>query len=205
MAQYFDNVKELAHEDLAVRFTLGGTAYSLRSDRGVFSKDSLDDGSRLLLETILQADLGDRLLDVGCGIGPIGLILAKADPRRHVDLSDVNLRALACAKANAISLGVAAQVEIIPSDVYTSISHLYDTIVSNPPIRAGKKVTYRIYDEAPLHLVNGGKLIIVIRRQQGADSVYAHLSSLFNKVEILDRHKGYVVIAATKEEQTHND
>jgi 16S rRNA (guanine1207-N2)-methyltransferase len=61
----------------------------------------------------------------------------------------VNLRALACAQANAKTLGVASQVEIITSDVYTSISHLYDTIVSNPPIRAGKKVTYRIYDEAP--------------------------------------------------------
>jgi 16S rRNA (guanine1207-N2)-methyltransferase len=203
MAQYFDNVEGLAHEDLVVHCVVGGNTYSLKSDRGVFSKDSLDDGTRLLLETILQADLGTRLLDVGCGIGPIGLILAKADPKRHVDLSDVNLRALACAQANAKTLGVASQVEIITSDVYTSISHLYDTIVSNPPIRAGKKVTYRIYDEAPSHLVDGGKLIIVIRRQQGADSVYQHLLSLFNKVEILDRHKGYVIIAATKE-HTHN-
>ncbi|MFA6619882.1 MAG: methyltransferase [Bacilli bacterium] len=203
MGQYFDNVEGLAHEDIVVHCVVGGQTYSLKSDRGVFSKDSLDDGTRFLLETILQADLGDRLLDVGCGIGPIGLILAKADPKRHVDLSDVNLRALVCAQENAKLLGVASQIEIITSDVYTSISHLYDTIVSNPPIRAGKKVTYRIYDEALSHLVDGGKLIIVIRRQQGADSVYAHLLSLFNKVEILGRHKGYVVIAATKE-HTHN-
>jgi 16S rRNA (guanine1207-N2)-methyltransferase len=87
MAQYFDNVEGLAHEDLVVHCVVGGVSYSLKSDRGVFSKDSLDDGTRFLLETILQADLGTRLLDVGCGIGPIGLILAKADPKRHVDLS----------------------------------------------------------------------------------------------------------------------
>src|SRR5574344_1640826 len=199
MPQYFDNVEGLGHQNLTLHFTLKGESYSLKSDRGVFSKDSLDDGTRYLLETILQADLGTHLLDVGCGIGPIGLILAKADPKRHVTLSDVNLRALDLAKANAESLGVAAQVEIIPSDVYTSISHPYDTIVSNPPIRAGKKVTYRIYDEAPSHLVEGGRLIVVIRRQQGAESVLSHLQSLFNnKVEILDRHKGYYVIAATK-------
>jgi 16S rRNA (guanine1207-N2)-methyltransferase len=198
MPQYFDNVEDLGHKDITLHCTVKGVDYSFKSDRGVFSKDSLDDGTRLLLETILQADLGTHLLDVGCGIGPIGLILAKADPKRHVDLSDVNLRALSLAKTNAQCLGVASQVEIITSDVYTSISHPYDTIVSNPPIRAGKKVTYAIYDGAPAHLNPGGKLILVIRRQQGAESVYAHLLSLFNKVEILVRHKGYYVIAASK-------
>jgi len=155
MPQYFDNVEALEHKDITVEFTLQGEKYSLKSDRGVFSKDSLDDGTRYLLETILQADLGTNLLDVGCGIGPIGLILAKADPKRHVTLTDVNLRALALAKENAQSLGVSSQVEIITSDVYTNISHPYDTIVSNPPIRAGKAVTYRIYDEAPTHLMMG--------------------------------------------------
>lgn len=202
MPQYFDNVEALEHKDITVEFTLQGEKYSLKSDRGVFSKDSLDDGTRYLLETILQADLGTSLLDVGCGIGPIGLILAKADPKRYITLCDVNLRALELAKENAVRLGVSSQVEIITSDVYTNISHPYDTIVSNPPIRAGKAVTYRIYDEAPTHLKDGGKLILVIRRQQGAESVYEHLLSLFNKVEILYRHKGYYVIAATKEEHT---
>jgi 16S rRNA (guanine1207-N2)-methyltransferase len=198
MPQYFDNVEGLGHQNISLHFTVNGDSYTLKSDRGVFSKDSLDDGTRLLLETILQADLGTHLLDVGCGIGPIGLILAKADPKRHVTLSDVNLRALDLAKENAELLGVTSQVEIIASDVYTTISHPYDTIVSNPPIRAGKKVTYRIYDEAPAHLTEHGRLILVIRRQQGAESVLAHLTSLFNKVEVLDRHKGYYVIVATK-------
>jgi len=86
MPQYFDNVEALEHKDITVEFTLQGEKCSLKSDRGVFSKDSLDDGTRYLLETILQADLGTSLLDVGCGIGPIGLILAKADPKRYVTL-----------------------------------------------------------------------------------------------------------------------
>lgn len=198
MPQYFDNDPALGHEDIAVEFTLLGEHYSLKSDCGVFSKDSLDDGTRLLLETILQADLGTRLLDVGCGYGPIGLILAKADPSRHVALSDVNERALTLSAVNAERLGVTAQVEIINSDVYTNISSTYDTIVSNPPIRAGKEVTYRLYEGARDHLFPGGRLIIVIRKKQGAESAQAHIATLFKEVEVLASHKGYRVIAATK-------
>jgi 16S rRNA (guanine1207-N2)-methyltransferase len=199
MAQYFDNSASLGHKDIMVEFTLLGEKYSLKSDLGIFSKDSLDDGTRLLLETIAQADLGTKILDLGCGAGPIGLILAHLDPERHVTLSDVNLRALDLAKASAERLGVLPQVEIIVSDVYRSItSSTYDTIVTNPPIRAGKKVTYAMYEGAPSHLAAGGRLIVVIRKKQGAESAEAYIRTLFKKVEIKASHKGYRVIVATK-------
>jgi 16S rRNA (guanine1207-N2)-methyltransferase len=87
MPQYFDNVETLGHKEITVQFTLLGETYSWRSDLGVFSKDSLDDGTRFLLETIAQADLGEKILDLGCGAGPIGLILAHLDPKRNVTLS----------------------------------------------------------------------------------------------------------------------
>src|SRR5574344_3095248 len=105
MSQYFDNVETLAHKDLAVEFQLFGEKYTFKSDAGVFSKEGLDDGTRLLLESIAKTDLGARILDLGCGVGPIGLILAHLDPKRHVCLADVNLRALDCAKFNAETLG----------------------------------------------------------------------------------------------------
>jgi 16S rRNA (guanine1207-N2)-methyltransferase len=203
MSQYFDNDEHLDHKDITVEFTFAGEHYSLKSDKGVFSKDSLDDGTALLLETIFQAALGEEILDLGCGIGPIGLILSRTDPKRHVTLSDVNLRALDLTKANAETLGVLSRVEIIPSDVYTNISSTYDTIVSNPPIRAGKRVTYRIYDEASSYLKDKGQLIIVIRKQQGALSVLAHLRELFPQVDVLAKRKGYLVIAAKKIGATH--
>lgn len=198
MSHYFTNNEDLAHENIAIKFTLLGEEYTLKSDLGVFSKRSLDDGTRLLLETIAKTDLGKNILDVGCGVGPIGLILAHLDSERHVTMCDVNLRALELAKTNAKNLGLESRVEIVSSDVYRNINSTYDTIVSNPPIRAGKAVTYRIYDEAQSHLNDGGKLIIVIRKQQGAPSVYTHLSSLFSKVEYLESHKGYKVIIAYK-------
>jgi 16S rRNA (guanine1207-N2)-methyltransferase len=197
MPQYFDNVEDLGHKELTLEFTLLGETYHFQSDLGIFSKDSLDDGTRLLLETIAQADLGLKILDLGCGVGPIGLILAHLDPKRHVSLTDVNERALSLARKNAELLRVTPQVEIFASDVYHSIDSTYDSILTNPPIRAGKKVTYAIYDGAPSHLNRGGKLIQVIRKKQGAESAYRHLQGIFPQVEVVASHKGYQVIVAS--------
>lgn len=198
MPQYFDNDENLAHDVHSYRFTLFGESYTLQSDAGVFAKDGLDDGSRLLLETIAKTDLGTNILDLGAGVGPIGLILAHLDHARHVTLADVNARALDCCAKNAVTLGVADRVEIIPSDVYLNLHSKFSTIVTNPPIRAGKKVTYAMYAGAPNHLIDGGKLILVIRKQQGAESCEAYLRTLFPKVERLAQKKGYRILMATK-------
>lgn len=198
MPQYFDNNENLAHDEHPYNFELMGEKYTFQSDSGVFSKDGLDDGSRLLLETIAKTDLGTNILDLGAGVGPIGLILAHLDHDRRVTLVDVNDRALDCCKKNAVTLGVANQVEIIHSDVYLNIHSKFSTIVTNPPIRAGKKVTYAMYAGAPDHLIEGGKLIIVIRKQQGAESCEAYLKTLFPKVEKVAQKKGYRILVATK-------
>lgn len=198
MGQYFDNDEKVAHKAIFQKFTLLGESFTLESDQGVFSKEGLDDGSRLLLETIAKADLGKSILDLGCGIGSLGLLLAHFDKSRQLTLSDVNLRALELAKRNAISLGVVEQVEILESDIYTHISKSYDTIVTNPPIRAGKKVTYAMYRGALGHLNQGGRLILVIRVKQGAPSCENYLKTLYPKVERVAQKKGYRILIATK-------
>lgn len=198
MGQYFDNDPSLKHVDLHYSFYLFGKEFTLKSDCGVFSKDGLDFGSKLLLETICNLDLGDKILDLGCGVGPIGLILAHASCTRKVTLVDVNLRALEACQINSETLGVASQVEIFYSDIYSNISTSFSSIVTNPPIRAGKEVTYSIYAGARDHLLNNGKLYLVIRKQQGALSALKYLESIYSKVEILERKKGYYILAATK-------
>ena len=198
MPQYFDNVEGLAHQNITFSYKLFGETFTLKSDAGVFSKDGLDDGSRLLLETIAKTDLGPEILDLGCGVGPIGLTLAKLDPSRRVVLADVNLRALECAKANAAALGVGEQVTIIQSDVYSNITSSFSTIVTNPPIRAGKKVTYAMYAGALSHLNEGGSLILVIRKAQGAPSCQRYLETLFPSVSVVAQHKGYRILIAKK-------
>ena len=198
MPQYFDNVENLKHEDIKYSFTLFGEEYCFQSDSGVFCKDGLDDGSRLLLETIAKTDLGQNILDLGAGVGPIGLILAHLDPNRRVTLADVNLRALDCCRKNALTLGVASQVQIIHSDVYSNIHSPYHTIVTNPPIRAGKKVTYAMYAGALNHLIDKGRLILVIRKAQGAPSAMEYLKTMYSSVEKVAQKKGYWIIVATK-------
>ena len=198
MSQYFDNDETLAHENRTYSFTLLGKGFTLHSDAGVFSKDGLDDGSRLLLETIAKTNLGTSILDLGCGIGPIGIVLAGFDPNRRVTMSDVNLRALEKARENAKANGVESQVSIIQSDIYSNIESSFSCIVTNPPIRAGKKVTYAMYAGAVDHLNEGGRLILVIRKQQGAPSCQRYLETLFPKVEVVAQHKGFRILIATK-------
>ena len=198
MGQYFDNDPSLSHQIIIQRFRLLEEEFTLESDRGVFSKEGLDDGTRLLLETIAKAHLGRKILDLGCGIGSLGLLLAHFDPDRTLTLADVNLRALELCKRNAERLGVVERCEIFESDVYSNINQTYDTIVTNPPIRAGKKVTYAMYAGALSHLNEDGRLILVIRKKQGADSCQAYLESLFSSVEKVASKKGYRVLIARK-------
>jgi len=198
MGQYFDNDPSLSHQSILQHFRLLDEEFTLESDRGVFSKESLDDGTRLLLETIAKAHLGRKILDLGCGIGSLGLLLAHFDPNRQLTLADVNLRALELCRRNAERLGVGERCEILESDVYANITSTYDTIVTNPPIRAGKKVTYAMYAGALSHLSEGGRLILVIRKKQGAESCQEYLESLFTSVERIAAKKGYRVLIARK-------
>ena len=198
MSHYFVNDDKVVSKPRKVVYSINGVDFSLDSDNGVFSKNELDKGSELLIETLLPLDLGNRLLDLGCGLGVIGLTLAYFHPGLNVCLSDVNTRALSLCNANANTLRLSQKVTILQSDIYLEIEGKFDSIVSNPPIRAGKKVTYQIYEGALEHLNDGGSLYIVIRKQQGALSVKSYLEELYGNVTVLARDKGYYVLKSTK-------
>lgn len=201
MSHYFMNDLTLESKPHEISFTINNHNYSFLSDAGVFSKNRLDNGTFYLLKAVSELKLGKTLLDLGCGIGILGLVIASENEGvEEVVLSDINERALNLAASNKERIKINKKIEIINSDVYEKLENRrFMTIVSNPPIRAGKKVTYRIYDEASDHLENGGSLIIVVRKQQGSPSVIRHLQGLFTRVEILLSKKGYQVIRAWKE------
>ena len=198
MSHYFQNDETLGSKPRTVNYSFKGVDFSLTSDLGVFSKNELDRGSKILIKTLLPLSLGSNLLDLGCGIGPIGLTLAYFTPGLNVTLSDVNTRALSLCNNNARTLKLSQRVTILQSDIYEKIEGKFDSIVSNPPIRAGKKVTYEIYRGALSHLIDGGSLYIVIRKEQGAKSVKDYLEELFGNVAVLAREKGYFVLKASK-------
>jgi len=195
---YFSNTPSSASNEERFSFELRGTSFSFTSDRGVFSKKEVDFGSRLLIETFQMPESSGPLLDVGCGYGPIGLALAKEDSQRNVHMVDVNERALALAQKNA-EVNSVSNVSIYQSSCYENVKETnFAAILSNPPIRAGKKVVHEILEKSLDHLADQGELWIVIQKKQGAPSALAKLESLFNEVEVVDKKKGYYIICAKK-------
>lgn len=168
-----------------------GNKFTFLTDNGVFSKDGLDFGSRLLLESIPLEEVGGKILDMGCGYGVFGIVISKLTSA-HVDMVDVNLRALHLATRNAKENG-ASNVSIFESNVYQNVSSKYSSIVTNPPIRAGKKVVYDIVMNAKNYLEDDGKLFLVIRKEQGAKSLIVDLEKIYT-VDILKKSKGFFII-----------
>ena len=198
MSHYYINDDKLESKPRLISFTMDGKTISLMSDNGVFSKNELDQGTEILIRSLLPLDLYGDILDLGCGIGTIGLTLAYLLPHVNLICVDVNTRALALAQENAKRLQISNRVRCLQSDVYSGVEGQFNYIVSNPPIRAGKKVTYAMYEGALERLIDGGSLIIVIRKAQGALSAKAYLESIFSNVRILEKKKGFYVIQAIK-------
>ncbi len=204
MGQYFTNDESLGHNEKIIKFQTKNNVYNLQTDSGVFSKNSVDFGTRVLLNTLLPMNLTGKVLDIGCGYGALGLVLAGECPDIKLTCIDVNMRALALCKSNAHKLGLGPRVTCLQSDVYEKIEEKYDVIVSNPPIRAGKRVTYRIYEGARDYMLENGRLFIVIRKAQGAESVKKYLEDLFGNCTLLKREKGYHVLMSTLKSDNKN-
>ena len=201
MSHYFKDDPNLASNIKEIKFEVNGILMNLFTDNGVFSKGKVDEGSLAFLKVLLPLDLGKNILDLGCGYGTLGLTLAVAKKEARVTLADINPRALNMCKRNAELHNLSNRVTILQSDIYEKIEGPYDSIVVNPPIRAGKKVTYKMYEEAKQYLIDGGSLYIVIRKAQGAESASKYIETIFGNVTLLKREKGYYIYRATKSKQ----
>ena len=195
---YYSNKPQTESKPRQWKFTLRGHTFTFETDAGVFSKSEVDFGSRVLIDTFEMPEVEGDVLDVGCGYGPIGLSIAKANPERFVHMMDINTRAIALAEKNAQVNGV-QNVRIFESDGLASVGDVKAAaILTNPPIRAGKETIFRFYDESYEKLVEGGELWIVIQKKQGAPSTVSHLEELFSEVDVVEKKKGYWIIRATK-------
>lgn len=193
--QYFTPVPTAESRPRAFVCSFAGRDFTFMTDAGVFSKGELDNGTRLLL-SCLRADTEGRLLDLGCGWGAVGVIAGALCPRVSVVMTDVNERAGALARDNAARNGVSADVYV--GDGLKHLPRKFNHILLNPPIRAGKQTVYRLFDEAAGKLTPGGRLYVVIRKQQGADSAKKHLEGLFHAVSVAARGGGFRVFECTE-------
>ncbi|SER80403.1 Methyltransferase small domain-containing protein [Propionibacterium cyclohexanicum] len=158
-----------------VRARLWGREVELDSSPGVFSQHRLDLGTSVLLRTVdPPPDRPSRLLDLGCGFGPIAVALALACPQACVDAVDVNLRAVELTAHNAARLGLADRMRAMtPSDA--DPAHRYDEIWSNPPIRVGKQALHELLLEWLGRLAPEGVAHLVVGKNLGADSLQGWL------------------------------
>ncbi|WP_018754004.1 class I SAM-dependent methyltransferase [Paenibacillus sanguinis] len=195
---YYSSNPKAAHQRKTWETVLRGQNYRFISDAGVFAKEGVDFGSRTLIEAMKIAPAA-KVLDVGCGYGPIGLTAARLASQGHVTMLDVNSRAVELAKENAAANKI-SNVTILESDLYAALDEgQYDIVLTNPPIRAGKATVYAIFEGAHDRLKPGGALWIVIQKKQGAPSAKEKLESLFASVEEVAKDKGYRIFKAIKQ------
>ena len=194
MEHYFTNNENLKSELREINYTYKKEDFKFISDNGVFSKDKIDFGSRLLVETYLEKNEKNNLnvLDVGCGYGFIGIVLSKVLSSK-VDMIDINTRAIHLTEKNIKLNKVNAKAFI--SNAYENIQTKYDLIITNPPIRAGKKIVLNILKNAKDFLLENGELWLVIRKDQGAKSILKDLNSLY-KTTLVQKSKGFYIISA---------
>ena len=195
MSQYFDNDKNIKSEKRLIKFNFNNKEFSVYSDNGVFSKDRFDYGTRVLLSSIYIEKLSGNVLDLGCGLGVVGIILGTFNKNISIDMIDVNERAISLTKDNLILNNVKANVFI--SDIYSNIDNKYDFIITNPPIRAGKNVIRGFLLGSYDYLKDDGILYFVMRKDHGVKSMIKELSVKFN-TSIVNKDKGFYVVLCTK-------
>lgn len=194
MSYYFDKNTDTKSNEKTVHVNIKNNVYTFITDNNVFSKRGLDFGTRTMLESIDLNNITGDILDFGCGYGPVGIYI-KSNTNSNVDMVDINERAIELAKKNA-KLNM-VDVNIYYSDIYSEVTKKYDYIITNPPIRVGKEILYKILVGALDHLKDNGKLIFVINKDQGAKSTMEYLKTYYD-VQILDKNKGFYVFQCQK-------
>lgn len=200
MEQYFTKNPTTEKDIYKFDWNIGKERFYFYSSNSVFSKGGVDFGSMLLVETVVKegSDFSGSILDLGCGYGPIGVMLAKLMDNASLTMSDVNQRALELAKMNAQENKVSGKIKVISSTAFENIHESFDMIVTNPPIRAGKDVVFSFYEGAYEHLNKGGRLYVVIQKKQGAPSTKQKLEELFGNCETAEKKSGYFIFRAEK-------
>jgi len=193
---YYTASPESAHEARSFRTVFAGRTLAFDTDAGVFSKQHVDPGSELLCRA-LPDGISGRVLDMGCGWGAMTIMTLARFPGCEVTMADVNERALSLAVSNVKKNFMTA--EAVLSDGFEKVEGEYDVVITNPPIRAGKAVIYKMFEDAKAHLVSGGRLYLVIRKQQGAPSALKFLKELYGQAEVIEREGGYWIIECVKE------
>jgi len=187
--QYFASEPASGHRPGSVHVIVPGLHLRLDTDAGVFSPRRLDPGTRLLLDAAPPPPAEGDLLDLGCGYGPLALVLGARSPDARIWAVDVNARALALTRANAAAAGL-ANVRCAPPDDPALPGH-FDLIWSNPPVRIGKAALHRLLGHWLGRLAPGATACLVMQRNLGSDSLQRWLTGAGWPAERAAARSGY--------------
>ncbi|HIH88449.1 TPA: class I SAM-dependent methyltransferase [Candidatus Bathyarchaeota archaeon] len=201
MSEHYFSEKPTSPEERGlIRCTLRGLSPEFITSSGIFSHKRIDNGTRLLVESMELPEEG-KLLDLGCGYGAIGVTAALLNPRLEVTMTDVNSRAVALAEENAARNG-AKNVITLQGNLYEPVeATIFDIIITNPPISAGMaRIVKPMITGAPTHLNIGGSLQLVVQSNKGGRTVAALIEEAFGEVEALAKGSGYRVLKGVKKD-----
>ena len=195
---YQENQEGLHSNPSSFEFNFKNEHFKFHTDDGVFSKNYIDYGSFVLLKNYIPNAVEGPLLDMGAGYGPIGIVLARLYSK-EVHMCEINERAFHLLNQN-LKENKSENVYPYHSDLFEALNEnlKFSSVVTNPPIRAGKQVVYAIYDGAYERLLENGELWVVIQKKQGAPSSKEYLTNKFGNCEIVARDKGYYILKSIK-------
>ena len=202
MNHYFSEKPEIKSEKKRIKYTIQNKKFEFITDNGVFSKSKVDFGTDLMLNEFLKKNRGlevekIKILDIGCGYGVVSVVLKSFYPEISITLSDVNERALELSEENLKKYDI-NDYHIIKSDAFEKITEKFNVILSNPPIRAGKDIIFKIYSEAYEHLNENGKFYCVIQTKHGAKSTQKKLMEIFGNCDTVTIDGGYRIFCSKK-------
>lgn len=199
MEHYYTKQPHSASQIKDVQFLIRDMEFTFLTGAGVFSMNKVDFGTEQLIRGLLD-DIEtppDAILDLGCGYGALGIVLARVFPGTMVHMTDVNERALALCRDNTIRNRVKNAL-VYESDSFDSIRLHFDVIASNPPLRAGKQVVYKLFKQAREHLRGQGTLYCVIQNKHGAESARRELQEIYGNCACIRKKAGYRVLKSQK-------
>jgi 16S rRNA (guanine1207-N2)-methyltransferase len=193
---YFTERPHSVSERRALRFLYRGEILAFEVDAGIFASHGLDPGTALLIEA-LDPKPTDRILDLGCGWGAIGIAAARAAPQGHVVLSDVNRRAVGLCRKN-LERNRVKNAEVRAGSLFRPVDgERFDVIATNPPYHVGRETILKMLAEAPDHLAPDGRLLIVGKGSQGIRFYQQWLAAHWpGTVVVRGRGSGYRVLEA---------
>ena len=194
MQHYFIEKEHKSSDYFEFEDMVADMKLKFRSCDSIFSKDEIDEGTRTLLNTVFdKLELKGNGLDLGCGYGVIGISIIKK-LGLNCDMIDVNGTAVDLALHNLMINGIRSGANVFKSNGFENVTSTYDFIVTNPPIKTGKKLLFELMDGCYKHLNIGGTLTLVIRKNHGEESLKKKLTELFGNCEILQRNKGFYIL-----------